>query len=177
MLYRCRNITKIHIREIDIYIPIRKTFGMFRNIGIPKNMKYLRLSSFRYETFNYLFEFKVFRHKERETHNFFLSWLFHLTLPRAAPRHKVLVWPRRAPKIDLLRPSPNLNYLNFFKFQNPQPIASGHVVIHVPGSISYLGILLWHLLLSHPPCACVNTCTQCVHLTNPCTKLKGSQPN
>ena len=32
------------------------------------------------------------------------------------------------------------------------------------------GFLLWHLFLSHPPRSQVNTCTQCVHLTNPCTK-------
>ena len=87
------------------------------------------------------------------------------------PHRKLLVWLRRAPKIDLLRPSPNLNSA-FFKFQTPQPIASGHDVIHVPGPISYQGILLWHLWLSHPPRARVNSCTQCVHLTNPCTKQK-----
>ena len=65
----------------------------------------------------------------------------------------------------------------FFKSQNPQPITSGHDVIHIPSLIFYLGFLLWHLLLSHPPCICVNTYTQCVHLTNRCTKPKGSQPN
>ena len=116
----------------------------------------------------------------RERHNFFLCWLFHLTPPRAAPRCKLLVWPRRAPKIDLLRPSPNLSSLFFcffFKFENPQPITSGYDVIHVPGSISCLGFLLWHLWFSQPPCARVNTWTQCVHLTNPCTKPKGSQPD
>ena len=58
-------------------------------------------------------------------------------------------------------------------FQIPQILsASGHDVIHVPGHISYLGFLLWHLWLSHPPRAHVNTCAQCVHLTNPCTKRK-----
>ena len=31
---------------------------------------------FWYETFIYLFEFKVFRYEERETHNFLLCWLF-----------------------------------------------------------------------------------------------------
>ena len=41
-----------------------------------------------------------------------------------------------------------------------------------PGPISFLGVLLWHLWLSHPPRARVNTCTQCVYLTNPCTKRK-----
>ena len=55
--------------------------------------------------------------------------------------------------------------------------ASGHDVIHFPGPISYLGFLLWHLWLLHPPRSCVNTWSQWVHLTNPCTKPKVSQPN
>ena len=99
----------------------------------------------------------------RERHNFFLCWLFHLTPTTCSPRRKLLVWPRQTPKINFLCPSPNL-YSIYFKFQNPQPIASGHEVIHVPGPISYLGFLLWHLWLLHSPCMHVNTCTQCVHL-------------
>ena len=118
-----------------------------------------------------------FSDMRRERLNFFLSWLFHLTPLRAALRCKLLVWPQRAPKIDLLRPSPNLNSLLFFKSTNHQPIASGHDVIHIPSSISYLGFLLWYLWLSLPPRARVNICSQCVHLTNPCTKPKGSQRN
>ena len=45
----------------------------------------------------------------RERHNFFLCWLFHLTPPRAAPRRKLLVWPRWAPKINFLPLASNLN--------------------------------------------------------------------
>ena len=41
-------------------------------------------------------------------------------------------------------------------------------------SVFFLFRYLW---LSHPHRTRVNTCTQCVHLTNPCTKPKGSQPN
>ena len=33
-----------------------------------------------------------------------------------------------------------------------------------PSLISYLGVLLWHLWLSHPPRASLNTCNHCVHL-------------
>ena len=56
-------------------------------------------------------------------------------------------------------------------FQIPQILSSSwHDVIHVPGPIYSLGFLLWHRWLSHPPRARVNTCAQCVHLTNPCTK-------
>ena len=75
----------------------------------------------------------------RERHNFFLCWLFYLTPPRTAPRRKLLVWPQRVPEIDFLPLASNLNKLFFFKFQNPQPIASGHDVIRVPGPIFYLG--------------------------------------
>ena len=161
----------------NIHICKKRSQCKITHVGIRKTRNtYDSLFWFRYETFIYLFEFKVFRHEERD--NFFLCWLFHLTPPRAAPHCKLLVWPRRAPKIDLLRPSPNLNklFFFFFKFQNPQPIACGHDVIHIPGQISYLGFLLWHLWWSHPPRARVNTCTQCVHLTNRYMKPKGSQP-
>ena len=131
---------------------------------------------FRYETFYYLFEFKVFRYEERERDNFLLSWLFHLTPPRAAPLKTTGLASAKS-KNRLALSKPKSQRTVFFQFPNPQPITSGHDVIHVPGHISYLGFLLWHLWLSHPPCTCVNTCSQCVHLTNPCTKPKGSQPN
>ena len=49
----------------------------------------------------------------RERHNFFLCWLFHLTPLRAAPRCKLLVWSRRAPKNQL--PSSNVESQLFFQ--------------------------------------------------------------
>ena len=86
-------------------------------------------------------------------------------------RRPQLVSPRRAPKIVYLLLASNLNKLFFF--QIPQILsASGHDVIHVPGNISYLGFLLRDLWLSHPPHTRVNTCAQCVHLTNQCNKRK-----
>ena len=104
----------------------------------------------------------------RETHNFFLCWLFHLTPTPSQTTGLALA----SSENRLLSSSVESHlFFFFFKFQNPQPIASGHDVIHVPGPISYLGFL-WHLWLSHPPRACLNTYTQCVHLTKP----KGSQP-
>ena len=59
----------------------------------------------------------------REKHNFFLYWIFHLTPNNVwHPHRKLLVWPRRPPKIDFLVRSLNLNLLVFFsKSQNPQP--------------------------------------------------------
>ena len=79
-------------------------------IGIRKTRNW-----FRYETFYYLFEFKVFPHeerereRERERENFFLCRLFHLS-PTTCGTPAANYWsPRWAPKIDLLRPTSNLN--------------------------------------------------------------------
>ena len=138
---------------------------------------------FRYETFYYLLEFKVFRQVERETQ--FFSMLAFPSEPHHVrhPCHKLLVWPRRAPKIDFPCLSPNLNSLvrsqiSTVFFSNSKILsASRHDVIHDPGPIPYLGFLLWHLWLSRPPRVRVNTCSECVHLTNPCTEPKGSQPH
>ena len=69
-------------------------------------------------------------------------------------------------KINSLRLGSNLNSLLFFSkiYQNPQPIASGHDVIHIPSLISYPGFLLWNLWLSYSSRTCMNTCAQCVPL-------------
>ena len=138
----------------------------------------------------------------RERHNFFLCWLFHLTPLRAAhfvdPNwsrwgetknrlsssklksqltrsrgHPVDPnWSRLGEPQNKFVPSKSETQLTAL-FQIPQILsASGHDVIHVPGPIAYLGILFWHLWLSHPPRTRVNTCAQCVHLSNPCTKRK-----
>ena len=88
-----------------------------------------------------------------------------------ASRRSKLVSPRRAPKIVFL--VRKFKSLLTASFQIPEILsASRHDVTHVPGSISHLGFLLWHLWLSHPPRVHLNTRAQCVHLTNPCTKRK-----
>ena len=59
---------------------------MFIRVGIRKTRNtYDSLFWFRYETFYYLFEFKVFRHeeRERETHADFSIWLHHVRHPAA----------------------------------------------------------------------------------------------
>ena len=66
-----------------------------------------------------------------------------------------------------LKKSINVSYQNS---------ASGHDVIHVLCRISYLGFYC-DISDCHIRPARMNTCTQCVHLTNSCTKQKGSQPN
>ena len=105
-----------------------------------------------------------FRLEERET-QFLLCWLFHLTQQRAA--HPVAHnWTGLAQLKDPLASSRFKSQLTpfFLKItQNHQSIASGHDIIHIPITFPILVFLLWHLWLSHPPCASVNTCTQCVH--------------
>ena len=143
-----------------------------------KNTKHLRLSFGSGTKLFITFLTLRFFDMRRERHNFFLCWLFHLTPPRVAPAANY--WSglgdlRKSTCFVQAQISSNCFF--FFKFQIPQLIASGHDVNPVPGPISYLGFLLWHLWLSHLPCTRVNTCTQCVHLTNQYTKPKGSQPD
>ena len=115
-----------------------------------------------------------FRHEERETQFFYAdcssivsSQLTDLTNARAHPAVHKLTSLAQVRKINTLRLSPNLNSLLLFKItKNPSPSLPGLDLIHIPSYIPYLGFLLWHLRLSHPPRARVNTCTQCVHLTN-----------
>ena len=74
--------SQIWIREIDIFIPVRKTFIMsithIYNIGIPKHKN---TYDFLVQVRNFLLplSLKVFRHKERDT--IFVCWLFHLASP------------------------------------------------------------------------------------------------
>ena len=128
---------------------------------------------FRYETFIYLFGFKVFRQEERERHNFFLCWLFHLNPDTCGTfRRPKVVSPRRGPKINLLRQSPKLNSRFFFKSPKSSTLP-GMTSFTCPVPFYCQGFLLWHLWLSHPPRTRVNSCTQLTHaLTNPYTKRK-----
>ena len=102
--------------------------------------------------------------------NYFVRSLNLNSTNARASRRPQLVSPRRAP--NRLPSSGVESQLPAF-FQIPQILsASSHHVIHAPTLISYLGFWLWHFWLSHPPRAHMNTCAQCVHLTNPCTKRK-----
>ena len=68
---------QIWVCEIDMFTQIRKTFTNVRtHIGNRKTRNW-----FRYETFIYLFEFKVFWHEESET-----QFLSMLTFP-SDPHH------------------------------------------------------------------------------------------
>ena len=104
------------VQKYDQDNHMHKTFIMFILVQESENTRntYDSLFWFRYETFITFLSLRFFdMWRGRDTKKFLLCWLFHLTPPRAAPRPKLLVWPRRAPKIGLLRPSPNLNSLFF----------------------------------------------------------------
>ena len=116
-----------------------------------------------------------FRHEKKET-------IFTMSIVPSKPTTRGA---SRRPQTGLASPSTE-NQLAPSKFkcqltpffqnhQKSQSIASGHDVIHIPNPIFCLGFLLWHLWLSHPPRARVNTCINVC--TYPCTKPNGSQPN
>ena len=119
------------------------------NIGIPKHKKNPTYD-FLVQVRNFLLplSLKVFQHKERDT--IFLCWLFHL--PQATcdtcPR------PRRASESQ---PSSSDGKTQLTDFSQISAHASGHDVIHIPGHILYLGFFLWHLWMTPPLRACVNT--------------------
>ena len=77
---------------------------------------------FRYETFiNFLS--LVFRHKERERHNFYYA--------------DCIIWPNKraahpVANAGLARPRVGSQLTSFLKSPNSQPIASGQDVIHTP---------------------------------------------
>ena len=122
----------------------------------------------------------------RERYSFFLCWLFHLT-PSHAAHFVDPNWSRQGETKNRLPSSRFESQLSrsefksqltvfFFKFQNPQRFwAWCH---SRPWSYFLSGVfIVTSVIVTSGPRARVNTCTQCVHLTNPCTKPKGSQPN
>ena len=98
---------------MDIFIQIRKTVTNVHKHWNPKNTKHLRLS-FLIQVQNFFITFLSLRFFDirGKRSNFFLCWLFHLTPPHAAPRCKLLVWPRRVPENHL--PSSRVESLFFF---------------------------------------------------------------
>ena len=147
-----------------------RMFIMHRNLKTLETLEESLLVKVR----NFYFPFLSLRFLDmrRNRQNFFLSWLFHLSPPRAAPPPQTTVLASASSENQLTRLEFK-SQLTVFFFSNSQILsASGHDVNHVPGPISYLDFLLWHFWLSHPPRTRVNTCTQCVHLTNPYTKQR-----
>ena len=166
-LYRISSVSRCHsvaYPRPKIYNQDTNTWNVHRESRNTRNW-------FRYEIFYYLSEFKVFRHEETET-QFLIMLSFPSAPQRAAPLPQTTGL-ASASSENRLACSEFKSQLTAFFFQIPQILSSSRLdVIHIPGPISYLRFLLWHLWLSHPPCACVNTCAQCVHQTNPCPNRK-----
>ena len=102
--------------------------------------------------------------REKETHNFFLCWLFHLTPPQTTGL-------ALASSENCLSSSSVESQLTVF-FQIPKSSV-------LPGMTSFTSLVpfpIWGFYCDISDCHIrrlrVNTCTQCVHLTNPCTKWK-----
>ena len=121
---------------------------------------------FRYETFIYLFEFKVFQHEERETHNFFLCWLFHLN-PTTCGTPTANYWYdlgelRKSTSFVQAQISTNC----FFKFWNPP----------LPGMTSFTSPVSFHTWDFYCDISIVTSAPlarEHLHSTNPRTKPKG----
>ena len=105
------------------------------------------------------------RERERDTHNFSMLTVRQLSThwpnqrARTPPQSTNCTGLAQVWKINWLRLSTNLNSLLLFKItKNPSPSLPDMTSFISPVSFSYLGFLLWHLWLSHPPRTCVNTC-------------------
>ena len=109
----------------------------------------------------------------RERHN-----LSMLTAFTSAPNHvrhpfcKLLIWPRRAPKVNLPVRTQELNSLLFLKSQKSSAHASGawrhsHPLVTFP---------IWGFILTSmndtSSLRAREHLRSCLHLTNPCTKRK-----
>ena len=135
--------------------------------------KTLTTSQFRYETFYYPLNLKVFRHKEREAQSFY-SGFFICPPPISCdtcPR------PPRASESQPSSSEAGLNSTNWL-FQNlPKSSARFRCVTSfaLARPVSHLG-LLWHLWVTRllRLRACAWTPALMLHLSNPCTEPKGS---
>ena len=130
---------------------------MFINIYMDQKTR----NWFRYETFIHLFEFKRFSTDgERERERIFLCWLLlHRQLSIQPTRGARSAQSRLAsPRFEsrLSRSEAGTQLTDFFSNLSPRfrcvtsPTSPGHD--------SYPGFLFWHLRMTHPLCACVNTC-------------------
>ena len=143
---------------------IRKTFTNVHKHRNPKNTKHLRLCFFGSGTKHFITFLSLrFFDMRRERHNFFLCWLFHLTPPRVAPRRKLLVWPRQAPKINYPRLSPNLNSLFFSNSKILSPLLPGKTSFTFPVSfpiwVFYCDICDCHIRPARAWTTTLNVCT------------------
>ena len=159
--------TWIRIREMfktHIYIT--------SNIGIPKHKN---TYDFLVQVRNYLLplSLKVFRHKQWDS--IFLCWLFYLAQTTCGTHHKAPASKRMSPFFFGRQDSTNWRFS-----KSPKSSARAlpvHDVIHIHWSTFLSGIfILTSLNYTSSPWARQHL-RSILHLTNPCTEPKGSQPN
>ena len=119
------------------------------HIGIPKHKN---IYDFLVQVRNVLLplSLKVFRHKESDT-------LFHLPTPTTTRDTH-----RKASASSESQPSSSDAKTQLTDFSQILQILRARfrcmTSFTPPDPISYLGFLFWHLWMTHPPHACVNTC-------------------
>ena len=124
---------------------------------------------FRYETFITLLSLRFFDMR-RERHNFFNKRAAHFVDPNWSGLENRL----HSSRLESQLFRSEFKSQQFFFFQIPKSSALPSMTSFtspVPFTIwgFYCDISDCHIC---PACTRVNTCTQCVHLTNPCTKRK-----
>ena len=147
---------KIEHRNLEI----RKTRNDFsiqvRNVLLPLNLK-------------------VLRHKEREAQSFYLGFFVCPHPISCGTRHKGLLEQAKANRLPPRQVSSQLT--DFFKI-SPNPPRSSGTWRH-PHSVTPLP--MWAIVTSlndtSAPPARARTPVLLLHLSNPCTEPKGSQPN
>ena len=158
-----RNVVEITIKMKTI---VRKP-SMIKiiklRLRIPKHEKHSRLLSSGTKPF-ITFELKGFSTKG-ERYTFFLFWLFHCPPPNACGA--------RSAQIRLASASPESNWL----FSNPPQILRARFRYMISFTSPGPGIfILTSVNDTSFPRARQHQCSS-LHLTNPCTEPKGSQPN
>ena len=114
---------------------------------------------------------KVFRHKERDT--IFLCWLFHLPQTTCDTCRQASASKRKS--TFFFRPQ---NSSDFFQIpQNAPSTLLVHDVIHIPLVTFLSRIFIVTSLNDMSTARAREHLHSCLHLTNPCTEPKGSQPN
>ena len=160
--------------NVHIYIYIYIYIYITQNIGISKFEKYVT-TLFRYKTFLLPLSLKVLRHKEREV-QFFYSGFFI-----CPPSQHVWHPPQRSPRASenqLSSPEAGLISTNWL-FQNLPKFSARFrcVTSFALASLRFPTGLLLHLWVTRPFCVRAWTPVLMLHLSNPCTEPKGSQPN
>ena len=152
-----QNVYNVHNATID-------------NIGILRHKTHLRLLSSG--TKLYYLWVKRFFNIRREIPSFYADFSI-CPKPHAHP-HKASVSKQKSTFFF-----DGKTQLTDFSQIPPNPPCTLPVldVIRTPSLVSHLGFLLWHLWMTRLLRVRCEHLPSCLHLTNPCTEPKGSQPN